>query len=124
MLDENFKPSDSFNTIVGIRALLKQTSNIRSLIISSRSVSLKTICSIVTDSVQDLQILINSVEDAQMILTQFNHLSSVTFKFSANSLGDIAEIIERLASNNKDFTYQSTERSLSLWLDKNMKEFF
>jgi hypothetical protein len=120
VLELNFRQSDSFNTIAGVAGLLEQTSNIRSLIIPSRIVSSQTICSIVSHRVQDLQMFVNSVEDAKMILTRFDHLSSVTFQFSTNSLDSINEIIEWLVLRGKDFTYRSTQSSLNLWLHKNV----
>jgi len=118
----DFTLGDISKTTVGIVTFLEKTTNVRSLIIPSRTVSIKTICSIVSHRVQHLQISVNSVEDMKMILKRFDHLSSVTFIFSASSLVPIAEIIEWLIRNDRDFTYQSTQCSLSLWLGKNAKE--
>ncbi|CAF3494111.1 unnamed protein product [Rotaria sp. Silwood1] len=116
VLDVNFTQNDSFNTTAGIVTLLEQTSNIRSLIIFTRTVYLQTIFSIVSCRVKHLQTPVNTVEDVKMILKRFDHLFSVTFKFLENSLVSIAEIIEWLVSKDRDFTYQSTQCSLSLWL--------
>ncbi|CAF2475679.1 unnamed protein product [Rotaria sp. Silwood2] len=123
VLDINFTQSDSCNTTTCIIALLEQTSSIRSLIILNRHVSLQTICSIVSNRVKNLQIPVNTVEETKMILKRFNHLFSVTFKFLGNSLSSIAEIIEWLVSKGRDFTYQSTQCSLNLWLGTS-KELF
>lgn len=74
-----------------------------------------------SDRVRYLQIHVTNIEDIKIILERFDHLSSVTFKFLTDSLVCIAEIIEWLLTKGKDFTYQSTKFSLSLWLGKNIK---
>jgi hypothetical protein len=81
----------------------------------------QTICSIVSYPVQHLQIPINNIEEMKVILKRFDYLSSVTFKFATDSLDPIAEIVQWLLKASRDFTYQSTKFSLSLWLGKKIK---
>jgi hypothetical protein len=109
---------------VGIAGLLEQTSNIQSLIIPTRNTVLQSICSIVSSRVQHLQIPVNDVEDMKIILERFNHLSSVTFKFVADSSTFISEIIAWLVTKDRDFTYQSTQFSLHLWFGKSREQLF
>ncbi len=109
---------------MGIAALLEQTSNIQSLIIPTRNTALQSICSIVSYRVQHLQIPVNDVEDMKIILERFDHLSSVTFKFVADSSTFISEIIAWLVTKDRDFTYQSTQFSLNLWFGKSRKQLF
>jgi hypothetical protein len=117
-LNIDFTLGDTAKTIAGIAALLNRTTSVRSLIIPSRTVSVQTICSIVSYPVQHLQIPVNSVEEMKVILKRFDYLSSVTFKFPADSLTPIAQIVEWLMTTSRDFTHQSTKSSLSLWLGK------
>jgi hypothetical protein len=121
-LSIDFILGDVINTTLGIIALLEKTTKIQSLIIPNRTVSLQTICSIVSHRIQHLQIPVNSTEDMKLILNRFDHLSSVAFRFLADSLVPITEIIEWLTMKGRDFTYQSTQCSLNLWLGKNTKE--
>jgi hypothetical protein len=120
-LNIDFKQGDTVKIISGIINLLKRTTNVRSLIFPSRTVSVPTICSIVSYPIQHLQIPVNNVDEMKLILKQFDYLSSVTFKFTADSLNPIAEIIEWLTATSRDFTHQSTKFSLSLWLGKQMQ---
>jgi hypothetical protein len=89
-----------------------------------RSATVPTICSILSYSVQHFEVPVNSVEDMKIILEEFEHLSSITFKFLTDSVTYITEMIEWLLMKGRDFTYQSTQRSLSLWLGKSVKKIF
>lgn len=117
VLDINFSEDDSYNTIPYILTLLKQTTNINSLKIMTHMLSFETICSIITHRIKHLQIPVKHIDEMKTVLQRFRDLHSVTFKFTVEKLlQSIVEITEWLATEGRDFTYQSNQISLNLWL--------
>ena len=121
-LNIDFNQSDVPNTIAGIVALLERMTSIRSLLIPTRTVTPRIICSIVSNRVEHLQIPIHTIDEIKVILKRFDHLSSVTFRFAEDSLVLIGETIQWLLAEDRDFTYRSTKYLLSLWLGKKRKK--
>lgn len=105
-------------TITGVTSLLERANQIQTLIISSRTMPMPAICSIMSDQIKHLQMPVNHVEEIKMIIDRFDHLFSVTFHFVIDSLVSITEILDWLLAIRRDFTYQSTKSSLSLWLGR------
>ena len=105
-------------TIAGVTSLVERAINVNTLIISSRTTPMQAICMMVSDQIKHLQISVNNVEEIKVILDQFDHLFSVTFHFATDSLVSNTEILDWLFAIGKDFTYQSTKASLSLWLGR------
>ncbi|CAF2082852.1 unnamed protein product [Rotaria magnacalcarata] len=122
-LDVNIVENDSSNITTGITALLQQASHIKSLVILSHTLSLHTICSIISHHIKHLQIPVTSIKDMKLILNQFDHLFSVSFTFRCKSIVSITEITELLVTKGIDFTYHLTQFSLNLWLSMNKEEF-
>ncbi|CAM4771798.1 unnamed protein product [Rotaria magnacalcarata] len=122
-LDVNIVENDSSNITTGITALLQQASHIKSLVILSHTLSLHTICSIISHHIKHLQIPVTSIKDMKLILNQFDHLFSVSFTFLCKSIVSITEITELLVTKGIDFTYHLTQFSLNLWLSMNKEEF-
>ncbi|CAF3324838.1 unnamed protein product [Rotaria socialis] len=122
-LDVNIMENDSSNIAAGITALLQQASHIKSLVIISHTLSLHTICSIISHHIKHLQIPVTSIKDVTLILKQFDHLFSVSFTFRYKSIVSIKEITELLVTKGRDFTYHLTQFSLHLWLGMNKEEF-
>lgn len=123
-LNLNYDFSSDLLTTVNLKSILRQLRNIRLLEVSHNLSSIYScltiddICALIPASVEHLKISVKNINDMKTIIDQFEHLSSITFRFSFYKSIPSAKIIESFLNIKKDLTYRKDDCSIRVWLNR------
>ncbi len=121
-------PQDFYpNTVISFIHLLKQLSNIHSLVITVTWLDEKYIsnmeyfCSLLPHHIKHLEIDVKLIDDMKIILDRLEHLSSVIFR-KCNSEEHWQTDIKEWLSQRRNAIYDMEYDALHIWLDKKKSE--
>ncbi|CAF1356192.1 unnamed protein product [Adineta steineri] len=126
-LSISFHPDHTLNTVSNINKLLKQTVNLRSLLLydywapDNFMTRMETICSMILPNIKHLQIRVKNIDDIKYILERLQHLTSVTFEYAQILTVDRQEFIESLAYLNRYPSSWNSQHALHIWLRNKKK---
>ena len=101
--------------------LFDKMTSLRSLILSNLPITVEQMCEILPSNLRHLEISVQTVEEMKAALEGCRRLSSISFHCWNNLAVLSKELLEYLTLLCRDFTYQSKDTKLHLWLRKRSK---
>ncbi|CAF1197551.1 unnamed protein product [Adineta ricciae] len=123
-LNINYDFSSDVNTTTNLKNIVQHISNIHTLEISNNlstiysNITIEDICLLIPSTIEHLKITVKNITDMKTIIDRFEHLSSITFRFSFYKSIPSAKIIESFLNIKKDLTYRKDDCSIRVWLNR------
>jgi hypothetical protein len=126
-LKSNDSRSYDGHIIENLATFIQQLPNVTSLIIDYKFCQYKgaryiqSIHSIIPHHVEHLELYVSNLDRMKIILEQFKHLSSITFKVAVYR-NMSAQVVNWLVENATDSTYRKGYNTVDVWLGKKRRQ--
>ncbi|CAF0963154.1 unnamed protein product [Rotaria sordida] len=126
-LNLNYDLAFDLHTTTNLINIFKQTSNIHTFEICNNLSSINSntkiedICLLIPKYIEHLKITVKNVNEMKIVFDRFQYLSSITFRFSFDTLIPSSKVIESFLNIKSDLTYKKDDCSVRVWLNEFMK---